>query len=214
MPPVAPTLGTRGKRQGNMDAIQKGISIQLRSQLEGRQENNSQPTVVQRASILHRFIIIALSRICRNLRGNGGFFLPLRAIPLISRPPRPDGWHSTRRVHCRREPQLQEKGNGRGWGSKWRQRHNQDVERTFSSHCRLATIWSYLQRAPDLWSNVRRYYSGLVWTRIMHEWPLAIRWRLGFSGFHILNTVELRARAHFFFITKQMQERLFSLDGF
>ena len=30
-------------------------------------------------------------------------------------------------------------------------------------------------------------------------WPLAISWRLGFSGkgFHILNIVELRARSHF-----------------
>jgi hypothetical protein len=30
-------------------------------------------------------------------------------------------------------------------------------------------------------------------------WPLAISWRLGFSGkgFHILNIVELRAKAHF-----------------
>jgi len=30
-------------------------------------------------------------------------------------------------------------------------------------------------------------------------WPFAISWRLGFSekGFHILNIVELRAKAHF-----------------
>ena len=30
-------------------------------------------------------------------------------------------------------------------------------------------------------------------------WPLAISWRIGFSGkgFHILNIVELRAKAHF-----------------
>ena len=60
MPPVAPTLGARGKRRGNMDAIQEGISIRLRSQLDGRQENNSQPTVDQWAGILHRFIIVAL----------------------------------------------------------------------------------------------------------------------------------------------------------
>ena len=34
--------------------------------------------------------------------------------------------------------------------------------------------------------DVRRY-SGLVWTRIMHEWLLANHWQLGFSrkGFHI-----------------------------
>jgi hypothetical protein len=36
-----------------MDAIQEGISIRLHSQLEGRQENNSQPTVDQCVGILH-----------------------------------------------------------------------------------------------------------------------------------------------------------------
>jgi len=25
------------------------------------------------------------------------------------------------------------------------------------------------------------WYSGLVWTRTMHKWPLAIHWQLGFS---------------------------------
>ena len=35
--------------------------------------------------------------------------------------------------------------------------------------------------------------------RIMHEWPLAISWRLGFSGkgFRNSNIEELKARAHF-----------------
>jgi hypothetical protein len=58
-------------------------------------------------------------------------------------------------------------------------------------------------------AGVRRY-SGLVWTHIMHEWLLAICWQLGFSwkGFHILNIVELRARAHFFF-NKQNCEKDF-----
>ena len=53
-------------------------------------------------------------------------------------------------------------------------------------------------------------------------WPLAISWRFGFSGkgFHILNIVELRARAHF--SKRQLLEShlhiadygLASLDGF
>ena len=37
-----------------------------------------------------------------------------------------------------------------------------------------------LPAMQQLLSGVIIWYSGLVWTRTMHEWPLAIHWRLGF----------------------------------
>ncbi len=65
---------------------------------------------------------------------------------------------------------------------------------------RRVTQWDAIGSNGRQCAAIRRY-SGLVWMHIMHEWPLAIHWRLGFSGkgFHTVNIVELRGRAHFFF---------------